>query len=295
MSPLAQRTSTSTKAAPPAPPKPTRVSMNPDDFQLGGGGINDIDVTITDTQTATFDWGGQAALDTPALAIEFTDENGGTHQEYLSLGTAADWAPDEAGEGFVSLSGKTSIVESTNLGRFLKSLTDLDFPKELLADGNLKNLIGTKVHVKREVVERTGLIRTGKNAQKPSTVLLVTKLYSLPEAESSVPTKAAPKSAVGKPAASVSTAPKPNGKASPVAGDDLDGSIVTALQLHLAETDAAIPAKDIAKVVFKYFKDNAMDALANKAVARSSKQDFRSALNESGFVYDGSTLGLATE
>jgi hypothetical protein len=136
-------------------------------------------------------------------------------------------------------------------------------------------------------------------------VLLISKIHELPGAgagagaSGSAKTAISPKAngAAGKavPAASTHAAGKPNGKAAPASGDDLDGNIISALQLHFAENDAPIPGKDIAKIVFTYFKkaDNGLVGLENKAVARASKQDFRQSLNESGFVYDGSTLALA--
>jgi hypothetical protein len=272
--------------------------MNPDTFTAGGL-INDIDITISDAQTTTWDMNGAVSPDTPFLAVEMTDGNGTAHVQYYSAGKPEDWAPEDSGEGFVSPSGKTGINGTTNLGMFLASLVESGFPKELFDDGNLKVIIGTHAHVLQKQLERQGLIRTGKNASKPSSVLLVSKIHALPGADNATTAKAAStgKAATAKPAASTpathAAAGKPNGKATPVAGDDLDGNIITALQLHLAETGEPIPAKDIAKVVFKYFKDNGMDALANKAVARASKQELRSALNDSGFVYDGQTLGLA--
>jgi hypothetical protein len=288
MSPLAQK-ATSTKAAPPQPPKPTRVSMNPDSFTAGGL-INDIDITISDAQTTTWDMNGVVSPDTPFLAVEMTDGNGTAHVQYYSAGKPEDWAPEDSGEGFVSPSGKTGINGTTNLGMFLASLVESGFPKELFDDGNLKVIIGTHAHVLQKQLERQGLIRTGKNAARPSSVLLVSKIHALPGADNATASAAKPastgKTTTAKPAATTpathTTVGKPNGKATPVAGDDLDGNIITALQLHLAEAGEAIPAKD-----------NGMDALANKAVARASKQELRSALNDSGFVYDGQTLALA--
>jgi hypothetical protein len=297
MSPLAQK-ATSTKTAPP-PPKPTRVSMNPDSFTAGGL-INDIDITISDAQTTTWDMNGAVSPDTPFLAVEMTDGNGTAHVQYYSAGKPEDWAPEESGEGFVSPSGKTGINGTTNLGMFLASLVEAGFPKELFDDGNLKVIIGTQVHVLQKVLERQGLIRTGKNASRPNQVLLVSKLNALPGADTATTsTKAAGYKAAGSSGKATSTpapahaAGKPNGKATPVAGDDLDSHIITALQLHLSEAGEAVPVKVIAKAVFEYFKANGMEALANKAVARASKQELRQALNDNGFVYDGATLALA--
>lgn len=302
-----QKTSTSASrtAPPPAPPKPQRVSMNPDTF-TSGGLINDIDVTITDAQTTTWDMNGAVDPTTPFLAVEMTDANGTAHVQYYSAGKPEDWQPDDTGEGFVSPSGKTGINGTTNLGMFLQSLVDAGFPKEQFDDGNLKVITGTSAHVLQKVLERQGLIRTGKNASRPNQVLLVSKIHSLPGADAGTttptPAKTAGKSATKTAAAASGTKPaggKPNGAAATTAAangtDDIDEHIVTALKLHLAEAGEAVPAKAIAKAVFEYFNANDMKPLANKAVARSGKQEFRALLNDNGFVYDGSTLALAEE
>jgi hypothetical protein len=291
---------TAPPSASPAPPKPQRVSGNPDTF-VSGGLINDIDVTITDAGTTTWDMNGAVDPSTPFFVAELTDENGNQHTQYWSNGQPADWQPDESGEGFVSPSGKTVLNNSSNFAMLLQSLVDAGFPKEQFDDGNFKVIIGTKCHVIQKTLERQGLIRTGKNASRPSTVLLVSKIYSLPGADtantparttgSKVPAKTA---STAKPAGG-----KPNGQAAgataAIGVDELDEHIVTALKLHLAEAGGPVPAKVIAKAVFEYFNANDMKPSANKAVARSSKQEFRALLNDNGFVYDGSTLALAEE
>ena len=276
--------------------------MNPDTFTVGGV-INDIDITITDAGTTTWDMNGAVSPDTPFLAVEMTDGNGTAHVQYYSAGKPEDWQPDADGEGFVSASGKTGINGTTNLGMFLASLVESGFPKELFDDGNLKVIIGTQAHVLQKQLERQGLIRTGKNASRPTSVLLVSKIHALPGAEDAKPAasaKVGPKPVAGKNAPATATSAKTvsgkaNGAAAPVQGDDLDEHIATALKLHLAEAGEPIAAKIMAKVVFEYFNANDMKALANKAVARSSKQEFRQSLNDNGFVYDGSTLALAEE
>src|ERR1700722_18033374 len=214
---LAKAQSTATRTAPLAPPKPTRVSMNPETFTAGGL-INDIDITISDAQTTTWDMNGAVSSDTPFLAVEMTDGNGTSHVQYYSAGKPEDWAPEESGEGFVSPSGKTGINGTTNLGMFLASLVEAGFPKESFDDGNLKVIIGTHAHVLQKQLDRQGLIRTGKNAARPSSVLLISKIHELPGASSAKPAAIGkPNGSAGKatasPAASASTAAsKPNGK-----------------------------------------------------------------------------------
>lgn len=294
---------TSTRNAPPPQPKSPsveRVSMNPDTFTAGGL-INDIDITITDAQTTVWDMNGAVSPDTPFLAVEMTDANGTAHVQYYSAGKPEDWQPEESGEGFVSPSGKTGINGTTNLGMFLTSLVDAGFPKELFNEGNLKVVVGTQAHVLQKVLERQGLIRTGKNASRPNQVLLVSKIHALPGADAKAQSigkgaKPAPGKALSP--ASKTLSGKVNGQAASAAsGDDaLAEHIYTALQLHLGEVGEPIPVKSMHKVTFDYFKANQLDG-TNKAVALCNKQSFRASLADNGIVYDSDagTLALAEE
>jgi hypothetical protein len=295
--------STGKSAIPPQPPKPQRISMNPDTFTAGGL-INDVDITITDAQTTVWDMNGAVSPDTPFLAVEMTDANGTAHVQYYSAGKPEDWQPEESGEGFVSPSGKTGINGTTNLGMFLASLVEFGFPKENFDDGNLKVMIGTQAHVIQKVLERQGLIRTGKNASRPNQVLLVSKIHTLPGASGSgqgqITGKVAPKAAVAgnkaSPSAGKTTGGKPNGQAAtPPSGDDvLAQHIYTALQLHLGEAGEPIPVKAMPKVAFDYFKAEGLEG-GNKAVALCNKQSFRASLADNGIVYDSDagTVALA--
>ena len=296
-----QQTQAAAKKAPLAPPKPARMSMNPDTF-TSGGLINDVDGNITDAGTVQWDMNGQVDPTTPFLAVEITDDNGTAHTQYYSAGKPEDLQPEESHEGFISPSGKSGINNSTNLGMFLASLVENGFPKEMLDDGNLKVIIGTRAHFLQKAVERTGLIRTGKNAQRPSTVLLVSKIHSLPGADTVAPAKSPAKPGVGaKPTASTVSG-KPNGKAvghaaataaaSVPATDIDDADLYEALRGEIPAGET-IPVKYIAKAVFAYYNANGMEKLASKAVVRSGTQAFRSTLNDNGFVYEPPTLGLA--
>lgn len=299
---IAQKASASASAStsrPAAPPKPQRVSMSPDTFTAGGL-INDIDITITDAQTTVWDMNGAVSPDTPFLAVEMTDPNGTAHVQYYSAGKPEDWQPEDSGEGFVSSSGKTGINGTTNLGMFLGSLVEAGFPTDSLRDGNLKAIIGTQCHVLQKVLERQGLIRTGKNATRPNQVLLVSKIHVLPGSGSGSTARGASGAGAKTGSGAAKTTAKPNGHAAAAAassanaGDDVDASIYTALQLHLAELGEPMPVKGMAKVVFDYFKANGLDG-GNKAVARCSKQDFRASLADNGIVYDPDAGTVAVE
>jgi len=276
-------------AAPAQPPQTALgfVSLNPNTFTAGGL-IDDIDVEITDALAVEWDYNGQAPLG-PALAIEFTDVNGVAHIQYYSAGKLEDWRAHESGEGFMAQSGKTGFNGSSNIAKFIDSLLKAGFPEALMNSGNVKVYVGLKCHVQQTAAERKGLIRTGKNADRPSTTLLVTKIHSLPGSVGG--------GASQSPVASAQV--RPNGQAAgqATAGtEDVDSTIVQALLEALVEPDTVISKKDLNKVVFQYYtKQGITDRVRNQAVVRSGNQEFLKSLAEVGIAYDGATIQMAAE
>jgi hypothetical protein len=278
------------------------VSLNPDTFGVGGL-IDDIDVEITDALAVLWDYNGQQAAG-PALAVEYTDVNGAAHIQYYSCGKAEDWMPHDSGEGFVAVSGKTGFNNNTNIGMLFASLVTAGFPKEHMT-GNVKVIVGLKCHVLQQVTERKGLIRTGKNADRPSSVLLVSKIHQLPAGMGgagvgATATAAAPRQATTQAtAAAAAAATHVNGAAAGAGGggSDLDAELQGYLQtalLELPEGQSSIEKKDIVKIVFK--KSNEAGKTAperNKAVIRAGQQDFLTGLGAAGIAYSGTEISLA--
>ena len=292
-----------------APPPPQLVSCSIDNFSTGL--IDDIDVEITDAQTCEWDYNGTQPPG-PALCLELTDVNGQQHVQYWSAGKADDWSPSEDGRGFIAVSGKTKISNSSNLFHLVESLVNNDVPNDLFAAGDFKALIGLKGHVEQKTLERKGLIRTGKNADRPSQVLVFTKVDSLPGAEPPAKTttgKAAARPAAGKQAqaAPAQTKAAAGGRANGAAaqapatqaaaqagGDDVDAEIAEALVAALAERGDSIPKKEIGKIVFAAFSGG--DAkVRNHAVARSNDAAFLKSkpLTDQGVVFDGTAIAMA--
>jgi hypothetical protein len=270
---------------------PKLVSMNPEQFTFGM--IDDVDVEFTDAACVT---AAQAEnynsddAEAPLFIVEMTDVNGATHNQYYSLGKSEDWAPSAGGEGFVAVSGKTAINATTNLGMFLKSLVESGFPTELLAKGDLTCIKGTKAHVLMKQTERKGLKRGGANTDRPTGVLLVSKIHSLPGTD----TKSAAKT-TAKPGAVATTKAaggKPNGAAATTAAsDDIDAVLVEKLIEALGETDP-LPKKSLLQLASAAFKGTPQHS---KAIARSNAADFLKSLGDSGIGYDGAQFTLASE
>jgi hypothetical protein len=267
----------STKSAPPV----QRVSFNPN--TATSGFLDDVDVEITDAQTCEFDYNGQQAAQ-PALCLELTDVNGGQHPQYWTCGQAADWAPTEDGASFTPLSGKTGFNDNSNIMILFKSILEAggDAVIPILDSGDCKRLIGMKAHVMLKKVQRQGLIRTGKNAEKEPTVLVVSKIHSLPGADTKKP--------LGK--ATATTAKPAGGKANGAAAEapnDIDSALIAALMEALAENDP-LPKKSLLQLASGAFKGT---PLHSKAIARSNSADFLKSLPDNGISFDGAQFSLA--
>ena len=267
---------------------PKRVSMAVGSFTKGGL-IDDVDVEFSDVGTTLYDYNGTAA-EGPSLAVQMTDEAGNVHDQYYSAGKIEDWMPDDNNEGFVAVSGKAGINTSSNLARFLQSLVEAGFPDERLAEGNLKCLIGLRCHVLQTVVERKGIVRKGANADRPSTVLLVSKIHELPgAAKSAKPVAKAPVKAAAAPAAQAPASSNGSG--------DLDDEISTVLMEHFASGNTSLAKKDVTKLIFTAFdpKTSGMSMKDRSArITRAGKEVFLTAFAEAnGLEYDGATLTMA--
>jgi hypothetical protein len=255
--------------------------------------IDNIDVTITDALAVEWDYNGNAPMG-PALAVEFTDANGAQHIQYYSAGKAEDWRPHESGEGFETVSGKTGFDQNCNLSKLMISLVEAGFPKEHLT-GSVKVLIGTVCHVVQVAQQRAGLIRTGKNQDRPYQTLLVSKIHKLPDgvgvsgSTGVAQVQAAPAATVAAPAAN---APKPNGAAG-VVGDSLDAEMQGWLVEALME-NPVIAKKEIVKIVFKKAGETGKSTQErSKAVIRAGQPDFLAGLAGAGISYTGDQITMA--
>jgi hypothetical protein len=269
---------------------PALVSMNPEAFTFGL--IDDVDVEFTDAACATAKQVPEYTVDdpdTPLFLVEMTDVNSTAHNQFYSLGKSEDWEPSAGGEGFVSVSGKTSINATSNLGMFIKSLVEQGFPTDILATGNLKSIIGTKCHVMMKQTERKSLVRKGGQSDRPSGVLLVSKIHSLPGADS----KQAPaKAAVNKTASVGKSVTKTNSGAAAAELDpnaEIDAVLIEKLTEALAENDP-LPKKNLLQIASGAFKGTPSHS---KAIQRANQADFLKSLPASGISFNGAEFSLA--
>ena len=277
---------------------PALVSMSPENFTFGL--IDDVDVEFTDAACATASSVPEYTVDdpdTPLFIVEMTDVNGTSHNQFYSLGKSDDWQPSAAGDGFVSVSGKSTINATSNLGMFIKSLVESGFPTEILASGNLKSITGTKCHVLMKQTDRKTIVRVGKNADRPSGVLLVSKIHALPGADTATKGKSSPAAATkaaagGKANGAAATTPS---AATTASGDSdaVDTELVPAVMAALAENDGQLMKKDLIKIANDTFNTPELKSLRNKAIGRANQPAFMAKLQESGVNVDGAKLSLS--
>jgi hypothetical protein len=274
------------------PAAPSYISLSPDDATQGGL-IDDIDVVIIDAATCEWDYNGQAAAG-PALAVQFEDRNHVTHDQYYSAGRAEDWAPTPDGCGFQAVSGKTGFNNSTNLMKFFDSLAKEGFPKDLLAAGNVKAIIGTDCHVLQVEQDRKGLVRTGKNADRKSTTLLVSKIHSLPGTDNKKPASAT--APAGKSTAAVGGKANGAAKATKSTASDeyaeIDPKLIEGLTESLAD-NGVVPLKDVMKIAVSQFKGTAHNSAAIKRSRDMAFLDQFKGDGYEGIKFDGAEFSLA--
>ena len=297
------------KAAPAANPAPQPQQQVASLTEFSAGLFDDIDMTIVDIAFCDWDYNGEIATPVLACAIQFQDKNEETYDHYCSTGD-----PDRSGNRNFEASGdgafaipigsRAMLGKDSNFGVFMSSLLQAGFPADMLADGSVKHLIGTQVHVLRVPApgSRKGLIRTGRNAEREQTVLTVTKLIALPGAQQAKPAK------VGRPTQTASAAPaasrsglgkgiaasRTNGQAgqattATASGDnEVDTLAAASLLQVLAEAGGSLVKKEIPPKVLQTLKGNPLKA---QVVARVYQDSFLESV--AGIQYDGATVTLA--
>lgn len=189
-----------------APARPQGINLNPESFTQGGL-LDDVDVTIKEAAFTMWNYGGKIANMIPALGVSLVTEDGVEHDEYLSAGDAKYFVASEDGECLLPVGDKKGLVQTCNAAMFLASLVTAGFPADKLNEGLISVIAGTKVHVHREAVKRSGLKRTALPGQEPreQTVLVVDKIIGLPGGKAAAPgaKKAAPEAPAPAPSSGV--------------------------------------------------------------------------------------------
>lgn len=154
-----------------------KVNLRPDAFAEGGGLIDDFDGSITDIRFIMTDYGETLPNKIPAARVVF-DIDGEEADELYTVGGKDDFAPDESGMGLIKLKGKSTLTKTAKFPMLLASLVDAGFPLNKMDGEGIGYLVGFNGHFLRKIVEYKNLKK--KDDDRESTVLLCTKINTLP-------------------------------------------------------------------------------------------------------------------
>lgn len=268
---------------------PTAISLRPSEA-VQGGLIDDIDAKITDAKFIMYDYNGTVQNPTPALGLELELSDGVKHEEYFSAGDSKYWAPSGDGKTLVPTGDKTHLTNTCKLVIFLGELVNAGFSEDKLGAGDITCLVGLKAHFQRKAdPKRQGLQRTGKNADREYSTLVVTKILGMP-GEAEKPQAAASKPVAGQPS---TNAAAPAAAAPAASGDVNDAAINTMLEL-LPANGGSIAKNKLSALVFKLIgKGHAYEAIRNAVTQEVFKDAFLKTGADAGlWAFDGTTVSL---
>lgn len=263
----------------------TVLSLRPSTF-VAGGLIDDVDAKITEAKFMMYDYNGSADVSVPALGLELELTDGTKHESYYSAGDAKFWAPSGDGKTLVATGDKSALTNQSKLGIFIAELVAAGFPEDKLSSGDISVLVGLTAHWQRKAdPKRTGLVRTGKNADREQSTLIVVKILGLPgEAVKASPTKAAAGQPTTATAASSSTG----------TSADVDGPATEILLEVLPANGGSIAKNRLSQAVFKAIsKGHPHEASKSAITSRVFNDEFLKAGAASGlWAFDGTTISL---
>ena len=262
------------------------LSLRPEDAVVSGGFLDDEDVIIKSVRAEMFDYAGQRVNDpSPAIAVEYDRGDGEVSKQFYTVGKSKDTAPSPDGKMFNNLRSdpRSGLPEKSNGMMWLQSIINAGFPTDRIGD-DLTVFDGTEVHVNQiPAPERKGLSRT-----EGKTILIVTKINSLPgdkpKTKSKSTVKPAASKAKGKAPATAPVTPADTSGAE----DQVTARATEVLLTALASTPEGIKkAALIPKVVPLIAGD---DPLRSQIVPKIIEDAFLS--TQAGWKYENGVVSL---
>lgn len=164
------------------------ISFAPETYSEGGGGFDDIDVTLSTLKFQTsegtrYDKAGQKTA--PLLIVRMIPDGRSeaeAFEQYFSCGDLEHWMPSLDGETLVPKSAKAkesgSINKNCNAAIFLSSLVIAGVPSTKLASEKISDLAGIKCHIIKSKRPKDNLKRD--NGANEPMVLTVSRIISVP-------------------------------------------------------------------------------------------------------------------
>jgi hypothetical protein len=236
--------------------------LKPSTFVEGGGLPGDIDVTFKEVKFVLWDYNGKIPTANPAMFVKMQEDSGEEHDQWWSSGQSKDWVPSEDGKTLVAVGSATGLNTNSNAGMLITSIVNAGFPEDKI-DGDVTVFQGLRCHVIRQPVKREGLTREPRADGKvfESTVLVVSKIHSLPWEKSSATGKAATGTTVA------SGTSGGNGAAGGTLEETASGVV---MEILMAE-GKHIPKQQLVTKVFQKVKGNPE---CNKIVQLVNKDEF---------------------
>lgn len=153
------------------------LSLRPSDAESGGGLLDDVNATVTISESVTYDYNGKSEPG-PSYHVHLKADDGSEADQYYSAGKLERVVPSEDGKHFDPAPGTSSkgLNDSTNAFMFLSTLVEKGFPEDKLSD--LSSVAGLYAHFNRvPQKKRAGLENDG---DKKKTILVVTKIINMP-------------------------------------------------------------------------------------------------------------------
>jgi len=229
------------------------ISLKPSEM-LSGGLLQDVDVRVTKSVAAIYDYNGKAQK--PALAIHMTMvpvDGGEPTEQYYSAGSLDYFAPSEddstpltelgdEGKYIVNAEGSTAtaLSKSSNFAFFLQELVNAGFSEDRISS-DVSVFEGMVMHVVRKSApKREGFAapEAGAAPRRENTVLVPSKILQFPWDVKGT--------AKGK-----STAAAVGGK-----GGDLNATAVATLKTVLEKQGGSVAPADARKLSFAALVNN---------------------------------------
>ena len=210
------------------------VSLNPETFSDGGGGlIDDVDGEFTDFKFDMRDLKGGSNFN-PYLCANFKVEDE-DYEMFWSCGGAANWEIGAGGKSLKAKGTQKGVNKGSNLGIFLSSLYNAGFPKDRLGN-DIEILNGLQAHMIRvPAPERKSLNRPPRpDGREPAGIPTVSKINKLPWEKAAGKGKGKAAGAGAKP---------------PASNEALESEVVGIILTTLADNPEGIAKKDVIKAV----------------------------------------------
>jgi hypothetical protein len=269
------------------------VSIKPSDAVAGGSMIDDADVKIASARWYLYDYNGKVANPVLAIGVDYVDPKSGeslSSRQYYSAGeqSTKNFVPSADGRMAMPVGTAAGLSEGSNALLWITSLINSGFPEDKVTNdiGVFDNTVG---HVNQVPQPK----RQGMSGDGNKTILILTKIHTLPWQQAAGPAPIGKGAAAGKKAAQANQAAAPaavqqaQDTAAAVSGDVQQKATDTVMSI-LINKGGVVPKAALAQEAFKLL---AKEPDRNLIVQLVFKDEFLSAPGQP-WSFDGTTVTM---